>query len=174
MVRQEQTVTARSSCEAQNRALASATCEVMWLHGLLLDLGVDVPLPISIYSDSTAAIAISSNHVYHGRTKHIDMDCHFVKKKVQQCLIKPTYVPSAFQLADLFTKFLPKISHFSLLSKLGVFNPCAPSTCEESIKNNSAYDGTNGVAANCTRHELPSNVQLMFRATSVHSETKWK
>lgn len=93
----KQSVVARSSAESEYRAMATDGCEILWLHALLKDLPVDIPLPIPLYSDSSAAISISSNPVYHARTKHIELDCHFVREKVQLGVLKPLYVPSKEQ-----------------------------------------------------------------------------
>lgn len=70
----KQSVIARSSPEAEYRALATVYSEVLWVHALLKDLQVLMDLPILVYCNSAAAIAIASNLVYHGRTKHIELD----------------------------------------------------------------------------------------------------
>ena len=68
----------RSSAEAEYRALALATCEMMWLCQLLRDLRIyRLPIPV-LYSDSTSAIYIATNHVFSKQTKHIELDCHTV------------------------------------------------------------------------------------------------
>ncbi|XP_026460021.1 uncharacterized protein LOC113360772 [Papaver somniferum] len=115
-----------SSAEAEYRALARVTSELQWLHYLFTDLRVSIPKPIPIYCDNQAAVHISENPVFHERTKHIEIDCYFVREKVISSLIKPTHIPSAAQLADLFTKPLG-VDHFRhLVSKLGVQHHLPP------------------------------------------------
>lgn len=82
-------MTARPSTEAKYRALATISSEILWVQALLQDFQVHVDLPITVYCDSSAAIAIASNPVYHARTKHIELDCYFVREKVHQGLLKP-------------------------------------------------------------------------------------
>ena len=75
----KQTVVARSSAEAEYRAMALTACEVTWLHTLLTDLGLK-NLPASILKcDNQAALAIAANPVMHERTKHFAIDCHYVR-----------------------------------------------------------------------------------------------
>ncbi|XP_026398227.1 uncharacterized protein LOC113294006 [Papaver somniferum] len=117
-----------SSIEAEYRALARLTSELQWLHYLFRDLRITIPKPIPIYCDNQAAIHISENPFFHERTKHIEIDCYFVREKLLSGLIKPTYLSSALQLADLFTKPLG-VDHFRrLASKLDLRsdNPQAP------------------------------------------------
>ncbi|CAN1751808.1 Retrovirus-related Pol polyprotein from transposon RE1, partial [Linum perenne] len=72
----KQTTVSRSSSEAEYRALAHLSCEIQWLTVLLKELGVNVPLPVSIHCDNRSAIHIAENPVFHERTKHIEIDCH--------------------------------------------------------------------------------------------------
>lgn len=122
----KQHTVSKSSAEAEYRSMAAITCELKWLKGLLLSLGVHHPKSIPLFCDSQSALHIAKNPVYHERTKHIEVDCHFVLDAITDGLIEPSYVPTTVQLEDIFTKALGK-KHFEfLLGKLGIFNPHAP------------------------------------------------
>jgi len=118
----KQATISRSSVEAEYRSLAGLTTEVIWVNNLAKELGIQIEGPISIYCDSKAAIQIAANPIFHERTKHVEIDCHFIREKIQQGLIKAVYVSSHDQLADLLTKALGRTQHEYLLSKLGVLN----------------------------------------------------
>ena len=115
-----------SSAEAEYCALAITTCELKWLRGLLFTLGVHHPTPVRIYSDSQSALYIAQNPVFHERTKHIEVDCHFIRDEICRGTIHPTYVPTTHQLADILPKVLGKHQFVQLLAKLGISNLHAP------------------------------------------------
>ena len=118
----KQPTVSRSSSEAEYRALASTTCELQWLTYLLQDLRVLFVQPANLYCDNQSAIQIASNQVFHERTKHIDLDFHIVREKVQSGLLKLLPISSSMQLADIFTKSLPPTMFQLLVSKLGMLN----------------------------------------------------
>lgn len=118
----KQNVVARSSAEAEYRAMASTTSEIIWLRALLQDLGFDSSQPTKMFCDNQAAIHIASNPVFHKRTKHIEVDCHFVRENVQAKIISTPYIHSNQQLADIFTKGLPVVRFQEILSKLGAID----------------------------------------------------
>ena len=80
-------VVSRSSAKSEYRAMAQSVCEIMWVHQLLSEVGLKVSMPAKLWCDNQAAIHIASNPVFHERTKHIEIDCHFVHEKIQQGLI---------------------------------------------------------------------------------------
>ncbi|XP_060216750.1 uncharacterized protein LOC132644191 [Lycium barbarum] len=123
----KQSTISRSLAEAEYRSLANTVSELTWLTGLNRDLGVQLKLLVCVYSDSKAAIQIAANPMFHERTKHIEIDCHFIREKIQQGLIKTEYLPTIEQLADVLTKGLNKIQQEYLLSKLGLLNVFNPS-----------------------------------------------
>ncbi|XP_019251431.1 PREDICTED: uncharacterized protein LOC109230381 [Nicotiana attenuata] len=88
----KQDTVARNSAEAEFRSMASTVAELTWLTGLYKELGVDVNWPIFLYCDSKAAIQIAANPIFHERTKHIDIDCHFVREKIIQGMIKTFHI----------------------------------------------------------------------------------
>ncbi|KAF3646374.1 putative adenylate isopentenyltransferase 5, chloroplastic-like [Capsicum annuum] len=122
----KQHTVSRSSAEAEYRSMASAVAELTSLVGLFQELEVPITLPISVYSNSNSAIQLTNNLVFHERTKHIEINCHFIRDKIKNGLIKALYVQSSDQLADLLTKGLSLAQHTHLLSKLGVLNILHP------------------------------------------------
>ncbi|KAK9674531.1 hypothetical protein RND81_12G238800 [Saponaria officinalis] len=87
---------------------------------LLKDLGIKEVGSVDLKCDNQAAISIAANPIHHERTKHIEVDCHFIREKIAEGRIHPTYVPSHNQLADVLTKPLSVTQHNRLLRKMGV------------------------------------------------------
>ncbi|KAJ9556963.1 hypothetical protein OSB04_011577 [Centaurea solstitialis] len=116
----KQSVVARSSVEDEYRAMAHGICEGMWLKRLLNELKVETSEPIKLSCDNEAAIRISKNPVYHDRTKHIEIDRHFISEKIEAKVISIGYTPSQQQIADILTKALQRPVFENLCSKLGM------------------------------------------------------
>ncbi|PKU68279.1 Retrovirus-related Pol polyprotein from transposon TNT 1-94 [Dendrobium catenatum] len=111
----KQSTIARSSTEAEYRALASEAAEILWLRRLLEDLHIPQITPTTVYCDNTSAIALANNPVFHARTKHIEVDCHFIRDCIKKHHISVHHICTTDQLADLFTKALSN-PRFKLLS----------------------------------------------------------
>ena len=109
--------------------MADSTGEISWLKCLLQDLQVSIPTPSLVMCDNASTIALANNTIHHARTKHIEIDCHFVRDEIKQGQIKPCYVPTKLQLADILTKGLSKALHYGCLSKLGICDPYTMPTC---------------------------------------------
>ena len=106
--------------------MAAITCELKWLKALLLSLGVHHKKAIPLFCDSQSALHIAKNPVFHERTKHIEVDCHFVRDAIQDDIISPFYVHTTEQLADIFTKALGKRQFDFYFRKLGISDLHAP------------------------------------------------
>jgi hypothetical protein len=124
----KQLTVARSSSEAEYRALAASTCELQWLLYLLRDLCITLPKTPVIFCDNQSALHIAANPVFHERTKHLDIDCHIVREKLMAGVMKLLHVTSKGQLADFFTKSLFPQPFSILLSKLGLVDIYQPPT----------------------------------------------
>ena len=117
-----QDVVARSSCEAEYRAMAVTCYEITWLLSLLRDLGLSKLEPVQLLCNNQAALHIAANPVFHERIKHIEVDCHFVRDKLKLGQIAAAYVSPKHQVADFFTKIVSVDQYHSLLFELGVVN----------------------------------------------------
>ena len=126
MEEQKTTVVAHSSVEAEYHAMTSASRELIWLKHLLVDLSFVSHTSMLLFCDNQVAMHIASNPVFHESIKHLKVDCHYIRQRVQAKLFQTSYVRTHDQLADVFTKILPSGQFHRLLSKLGSVNPLDP------------------------------------------------
>jgi hypothetical protein len=119
----KQPTVSKSSTESEYRALAIASAELCWIRTLLKDLGIFFSQPPLLWCDNVSALAIASNPVFHARTKHIEVDFHFVRERVlcKDLIVK--FVSTIDQLADIFTKSLPTQRFLDLQHNLTVSVP---------------------------------------------------
>ena len=118
----KQQIVSKLPIEAEYRSLAGLTAEITWLISLLSELRITLPRTPAVWCDNLSTVLLSANPILHARTKHIELDLYFVRKKVIRKLIDVRHVPSSDQIAYLFTKAIPS-SRFPLLrSKLKVLD----------------------------------------------------
>jgi hypothetical protein len=102
----KQATVSRSNTESEYKAIANATTKVMWVQTLLREPGIPSPRAARLWCDNIGAKYLSANPVFHARTKHIEVDYHFVRERVAQKLLEIEFVSSGDQIADGFTKAL--------------------------------------------------------------------
>jgi histone deacetylase 1/2 len=100
----KQATVSRSSTEAKYKVVANATAEIIWVQSLLRELKVPQPRSPVLWCDNIGATYLSLNPVFHARTKHIEVDYHFIRERVAQKLLHIKFISSKDQLADIFTK----------------------------------------------------------------------
>jgi len=122
----KQAAISRSSTEAELRALATTTAEIIWLRWLLADLGVSCDTPTPLLCDNSGAIQICHDPVKRELTKHIGVDVSFTRYHCCQKTVDLQYVPSEAQLADFFTKAQTRAQHQFHLIKLNASDPPLP------------------------------------------------
>ncbi|GAV83562.1 hypothetical protein CFOL_v3_27008 [Cephalotus follicularis] len=128
-------VVARSSAEAEFRALAHGICEGVWLRRLHSELSIPYNSPMRLYCDNKVAVSIAQNPVHHDCTKHVEVDRHFIKEKIEDGTVYLTYIPTREQTTDILTKNLYKSFFGNLVSKLGMINIYTSQLEEECGKN---------------------------------------
>lgn len=142
----KQATVSRSSTEVEYRSLVHTAAELTWIGMLLRDLCIVSPTIPLLWCDNVSAIALAFNLIFHSRSKHIEVDCHFVRDQVLAKKLELHDVPTLDQLADIFTKPL-SVSRFSYLqSKKMSVSP--PISLEGNVEDySSAGSGSSGAAA---------------------------
>jgi histone deacetylase 1/2 len=128
----KQKVVSRSSTESEYRALADLAAEITWVSSLLQELKLPQLRKPVLWCDNLSAKALASNPVMHARSKHIEIDVHYIRDKVLQNEITIAYVPSADQIADCLTKALTHSRFNQLRDKLGVIT--SPTSLRGSVR----------------------------------------
>lgn len=122
----KQNVVALSSAEAEFRGIAKGLCELLWLKQLLTEISFAPSCEMDLFCDNKAAIDISHNPVQHDRTKHVEVDRHFIKQNLETKVVRFPFVKSEDQLADILTKAVCSKSFYNSLDKLGIKDLYAP------------------------------------------------
>jgi len=112
----------KSTAEAEYRAMATTCLKITWLRYILDDLKVIQDKPTILNCDNEATLHITANPVFHERTKHIEIDCHIIREKLQAGIISTSHVHSHEQLANMFIKALGWDQLKFLSGKLGLHN----------------------------------------------------
>lgn len=102
--------------------MALTSAELTWICSLLSELGIEIKKTPIIWCDNLSAASLAANPVFHGRTKHIEIDVHFVREKVTNGDLEIRYVPTSDQTADVMTKALPKERFSFFKTKLNVIS----------------------------------------------------
>ena len=122
----KRSVVSKSSAESDYPTMTQFVCEIMWIHQLLMEVSIKTSLLVKLWCDNQPSMHIASNPVFHERTKHIEIDCHFVREKIQLGSISTGYVKTKERLGDIFKKPLSRDWVSYLYNKLGMINIYAP------------------------------------------------
>ncbi|GKC38948.1 gag/pol polyprotein, partial [Tanacetum coccineum] len=109
--------------EAEYKALADTVDELTWLQALLNELGIRSSSTHILWCDNLGATYLSTNPIFHARTKHVEIDYHFVREKVAQGYLRVQHISTHDQITDIFTKPLPTPRFLFLRSKLQIYSP---------------------------------------------------
>ena len=115
-----------SNVESEYLAMAETVWEMVWLRSFLEDLVISSPFLMPLHCDNQASIFITGNVTFHERTKHIEIDCHYIRDKIMSGVISSPHVTSSHQLADVLKRSLAGISYDAMCTKLGMFDFYAP------------------------------------------------
>ena len=106
--------------------MAKGLCEILWLRRLLTEIGFGLSSEMNLFYDNKAAIDISHNPIQHDRTKHVEVDRHFIRQDLEEKIIRFPFVKSKDQLADILTKVVSSKNFHNSLEKLGMRDIYAP------------------------------------------------
>ena len=116
---QKQKVVSRSSTEIEYRSIAAVLSEIIWISSLLHELRLPSIVP-TIHSDNLGVVLLAANPITHSRSKHFELDLHFLRDRVQQHQTHLVHLPGIFEVVDILTKPLSTISFIKFRHKLKV------------------------------------------------------
>ncbi|GJW86871.1 retrovirus-related pol polyprotein from transposon TNT 1-94 [Tanacetum coccineum] len=140
----KQKSTAISTTEAEYIAMSGCCAQILWMRSQLTDYGF-VFNKIPLYCDNRSAIALCCNNVQHSRSKHIDIRHHFIREQVEKGVVELYFVTTDYQLADIFTKALPRERFEFLLPRLGM-KSMSPETLKRLQEGEEEYGCVQGFA----------------------------
>src|ERR1700743_1813380 len=111
--------------------MAHTVKEMIWLQYLLRVFGMSKYAPTTLYCDNQGAISLAKNPTHHAKTKHVDVQLHFIRDHVEKGTISIEYGPTENMLADLMTKGLARDRHGKLLTTMGM-RTCRATTLSSS------------------------------------------
>ena len=120
----KQPTVALSSTKAEYKALSHATCEVVWLNKLLLDLQVHHDRFV-LLCDNMSSIYLAKNPMFHARSKHIEVQYHFVREKVLSKKVDIMHINTEWQVVDIFTKLMNTIKLRIFISIMNLKEICS-------------------------------------------------
>ena len=113
----------KSSVEVEYRGVSNVVSETCWIRNLLLELHCPIPTATLVYCNNVSTVYLSGNPTHHECTKHIEMDIHFVREKVQYGDVRVLHVLSQYQIVDIFIKRLPEVLFDDFQFSLSVRKP---------------------------------------------------
>ncbi|GKA53348.1 retrovirus-related pol polyprotein from transposon TNT 1-94 [Tanacetum coccineum] len=164
----KQKSTAISTTEAEYIALSGCCAQILWMRSQLRDYGFAFN-KIPMYCDNQSAIALCCNSVQHSRSKHIDIRHHFIKEQVERKVVELYFVETKYQLADIFTKALPRERFATLLPLLGV-KQMSPETLKE-LQEKSSFRVTTCFTLSKGRTVADSIAERLTRPTAYKFKT---
>lgn len=118
MKSKKQACVSKSSTESEYCTMSVGCSEIVWLRGLLAELGFSQSDPTPLHVDNTSIIQISANPIYHECMKHIEVDCHSIREAIDSQVLSLPHISIDLQIADIFTKAITRQCHFFLVNKL--------------------------------------------------------
>ena len=106
--------------------MAKGLCELIWLRRLLTEVGFPPDYAMNLFCDNKAAIDISHNPIQHDRTKHVEVDRHFIKQNLEEKIVQFPFVKTKDQLTDILTKTVSSRNFYNTFNKLGVRDIYSP------------------------------------------------
>lgn len=118
----KQGVGAQSSAEAEFQGMAHGRCELLWIKSVLKDLGIEYTKLMNLHCDSKTTIQIAQNLVQYESIKHVEVDCCFIKEKLDEKIMQFPFFKSEDQLANILTKVVSgKAFHDDKLEMIGIY-----------------------------------------------------
>ncbi|KAA0054264.1 putative mitochondrial protein [Cucumis melo var. makuwa] len=118
----KQNMVSRSSAESEYRIMTQSVCKIVLIHQLLSEIGFSIKVSAKLWCDNQVALHIASNIVFHERTKHIEVDCHFIREKIHDGLVSIRYLKTREQLGDILIKAVNGAKIRYLCNKLDMIN----------------------------------------------------